>query len=109
MNAITRRRFIGILKGIGINKKAILFSYVYQATIYAALGIAVGMFLVFGVIKPYFAENPINFPFSDGILVATIPETLTRTAILLIATMIAGYIPARIVIKQNTLNAILGR
>ncbi|MBP6908418.1 MAG: FtsX-like permease family protein [Candidatus Pacebacteria bacterium] len=109
VNAITRRRFIGILKGIGINKKAILFSYVYQATIYAALGIAVGMFLVFGVIKPYFAENPINFPFSDGILVATLSGTIIRGVILLITTMIAGYIPARIVVKQNTLSAILGR
>lgn len=109
VNAITRRRYIGILKGIGINKQAILFSYMYQATIYASLGIIVGMVLIFGIIKPYFTENPINFPFSDGILVATLSGTFTRAFILLITTMIAGYIPARMVIKQNTLSAILGR
>lgn len=109
VNAITRRRYIGILKGIGINKKAILYSYMMQAIIYAVLGIILGIFLVFVIIKPYFAANPINFPFSDGILVATVPGTLQRALVLLVATIIAGYIPARIVVKQNTLSAILGR
>lgn len=109
VNAITRRRFIGILKGIGINRRAILYSYMYQAFIYALAGIAIGMVLVFFIIKPYFAAHPINFPFSDGILVATLPGTLIRGAILLVTTVIAGYIPARIVIRQNTLSAILGR
>lgn len=109
VNAITRRRYIGILKGIGINKSAILYSYIYQATLYASCGIALGMIVVFAFIKPYFAANPINFPFSDGILVATLSGSLGRAGILLITTMIAGYIPANIVIKQNTLSAILGR
>jgi putative ABC transport system permease protein len=109
VNAITRRRYIGILKGIGINKNAILYSYIYQATLYASAGIAIGMIIVFAFIKPYFTANPINFPFSDGILVATLSGSLGRAGILLITTMIAGYIPANIVIKQNTLSAILGR
>lgn len=109
VNAITRRRYIGILKGIGINKKAILYSYVYQAVIYATLGIIIGIILTFFLIKPYFTQNPINFPFSDGILVATFSGTLLRGGILLIATIFAGFIPARIVIRQNTLSAILGR
>lgn len=109
VNAITRRRYIGILKGIGIHRRAILYSYMYQAFIYASLGILLGMGLVFLLIKPYFLAHPINFPFSDGILVATLPGTIKRAVILLIATIIAGYIPARMVIKQNTLSAILGR
>ncbi len=109
VNAITRRRYIGILKGIGINRKAILYSYMYQAFIYAALGIILGMILVFGLIKPAIAANPIDFPFSDGILVATLSGTLIRGLILLVTTVIAGYIPAKIVIRQNTLSAILGR
>lgn len=109
VNAITRRRFIGILKGIGINRRAILYSYMLQAFIYALFGIAIGMVLVFALIKPYFTSNPIDFPFSDGILVATVPGTFLRGFILLITTVVAGYIPARIVIRQNTLSAILGR
>jgi putative ABC transport system permease protein len=109
VNAITRRRFIGILKGIGINKKAILYSYMFQALMYALVGTGIGMALVFGLIKPAIAAHPIDFPFSDGILVATLSGTLIRGAILLVTTVIAGYIPARIVVRQNTLSAILGR
>lgn len=109
VNAITRRRFIGILKGIGINRKAILYSYMMQAMIYALIGILAGMFLTFSLIKPAIAANPIDFPFSDGILVATLPGTINRAIVLLIATLIAGFIPARMVVKQNTLSAILGR
>ncbi len=109
VNAITRRRYIGILKGIGISRRSILLSYVYQSVFYAGLGSIVGMILVFGFIKPFFIANPIDFPFSDGILVATLPDTLRRVLILLVTTIIAGFIPARIVVKQNTLSAILGR
>lgn len=109
VNAITRRRFIGILKGIGITPRAITISYILQSIFYAVAGAVFGMVIVFALLKPFFDANPIDFPFSDGILVATIPGTFGRAFILLIATMVAGYIPARIVIKQNTLNAILGR
>jgi ABC-type lipoprotein release transport system permease subunit len=109
VNAITRRRYIGILKGIGISRRSILLSYVYQSVFYAGLGSIIGMILVFAFIKPAFIAHPIDFPFSDGILVATLPDTLKRVAILLITTIIAGFIPARIVVKQNTLSAILGR
>ncbi len=109
VNAITRRRYIGILKGIGITPRAIALSYMVQSIFYAVLGSLIGMGVVFFLLKPLFVAHPIDFPFSDGILVATVPGTFLRMFILLIATVIAGYIPARMVIKQNTLSAILGR
>lgn len=109
VNAITRRRYIGIMKGIGISSRAIEFSYIAQSIFYAVLGMTAGSIIVFLLLKPYFDANPINFPFSDGILVAEPVGTLIRSAILFIATIIAGYVPARIVVKQNTLDAILGR
>ena len=109
VNAITRRRFIGILKGIGINSQALEISYVIQSLFYALSGIIIGAIIVFAFLKPYIGAHPVNFPFSDGILVATVSGTMIRAIILLITTLIAGYIPARIVVKQNTLDAILGR
>ena len=109
VNAITRRRFIGILKGIGIAPRAIIISYIIQSLLYAIIGAGLGILLVFLFLKPFFDLHPIDFPFSDGILVATIDGTAIRTGILLLATIVAGYIPARIVIRQNTLSAILGR
>ncbi|OHA88396.1 MAG: hypothetical protein A2653_02405 [Candidatus Zambryskibacteria bacterium RIFCSPHIGHO2_01_FULL_43_25] len=109
INAITRRKYIGILKGIGIDKRAIEFSYVLISIFYAAVGIAVGLLVLYGFLVPYINVHPIQFPFSDGILVAEIPNTALRAVILLVVTLIAGYIPARIVVKQNTLDAILGK
>lgn len=109
VNAITRRKFIGILKGIGIDSIAIEFSYVLQSFFYAIIGISIGLLILYGFLVPFIEAHPIKFPFSDGILVAEIPNTATRAVTLIVATLIAGYIPARIVVKQNTLDAILGR
>lgn len=109
INAITRRKFIGILKGIGIEGKCIEFAYILQSLFYALFGTLIGMALVFLVLKPYFAAHPIDFPFSDGILVATWPGVMIRAFFLFLATLIAGYIPAKLVVRQNTLDSILGR
>jgi len=109
INAITRRKYIGIMKGIGVNATAIEMSYVFQSLIYALVGSIIGIFVVYGLLVPFFDKNPINFPFSDGILVAPIVGTSIRIALLIFTTVIAGYIPARIVVKKNTLNSILGR
>ena len=109
INAITRRKFIGILKGIGIRPWAIEFSYVFQSIIYAVLGSVIAIVLIYWVLVPYFQAHPLNFPFSDGILVAPVNGTAIRVVILIAATIIAGYIPARLIIKKNTLDSILGR
>ena len=109
INAITRRKFIGILKGIGIDSTAIEFSYILQSIFYATMGVLLGMMVLYGFLVPYVDAHPINFPFSDGIIVAEFPVILIRAGLLFLATVIAGYIPARLVVKQNTLDAILGR
>jgi putative ABC transport system permease protein len=109
INALARRRYIGILKGIGIDRRAIESAYVIQAGIYAILGSALGALITYGFLIGYFRANPINFPFSDGILVAPPEETFIRFVILFITTLIAGFIPAWMIVRGNTLNAILGR
>ncbi|MEK7605985.1 MAG: ABC transporter permease [Patescibacteria group bacterium] len=109
VNAITRRKYIGILKGIGIRAGAIELSYVVQSLLYAVVGAGIGMFITYVFLVPLFDAHPINFPFSDGILVAPLSGTLIRLTILLISTVVAGYIPAWMIIKRNTLDSILGR
>ena len=109
INALTRRKFIGILKGIGISGHAIEISYVFQSIFYALVGSALGLALVYGFLVPFVASHPIDFPFSDGILVAPLDETFFRVGLLVFATLIAGYIPARMIIRKNTLDSILGR
>jgi len=109
INALSRRRHIGILKGIGIERQVIEIAYVLQAAFYALAGSALGMLLTYGFLVGYFESNPIQFPFSDGILVAPVGETFIRFIVLFIITLIAGFIPAWMIVRQNTLNSILGR
>jgi putative ABC transport system permease protein len=109
INAITRRKYIGIMKAIGIDARAIEMSYVFQSLFYAVVGSSVGLLIVYGGLVPYFNAFPIQFPFSDGILVATLSGTAIRVALLVLTTAIAGYIPARIIVNKNTLDSVLGR
>ncbi len=109
INALSRRRQIGILKGIGIDRKAIEIAYVMQAAFYVIIGAGLGALITFGFLVGYFDRNPIDFPFSDGILVAEPLETFYRFIILFCITLLAGFMPAWLIVKQNTLNSILGR
>lgn len=109
INALTRRKFIGILKGIGINGKAIEISYVFQSIFYALCGSVIGLIIVYAVLVPFFIAHPIDFPFSDGILSAPLGQTLLRMGLLVLTTVIAGYVPARMIVRKNTLDSILGR
>ena len=109
VTAITSKKSIGILKGIGISPVAIEISYILQALFYSGIGSFLGAFILYGYLVPYFNANPIEFPFADGILLAEPADAIFRTTILFIATALAGYRPARIVVNQNTLDAILGK
>lgn len=109
INAITRRKFIGILKGIGITGRAIEISYIFQSVFYALIGSGLGLAVVYGFLVPFVAAHPIDFPFSDGILVAPLDATFFRVGLLVVSTVVAGYIPARMIIRKNTLDSILGR
>ena len=109
VTAITKQKYIGILKGIGISSTSIELSYIFQSLFYSFIGSGLGLIILYGVLVPYFNANPIDFPFSDGIIVADYDETFVRTIVLFVTTIVAGYIPARYIVQKNTLDAILGR
>ena len=109
INALSRRRHIGILKGIGVQRNAIEIAYVLQAAFYALTGSLLGAIVTYGFMVPYFDKNPIQFPFSDGILSADPESTFWKFIVLFVVTLIAGFLPAWIIVRQNTLNSILGR
>jgi putative ABC transport system permease protein len=109
INAISRQRQIGILKGIGIEQRVIEVAYILQAAFYAITGSIIGVIITYGFLVGYFDRNPIDFPFSDGILVAEPLSTLYRFLILFAVTLVAGFLPAWLIVKKNTLNSILGR
>ena len=109
VNAVTRRKYIGILKGIGISRRAIEISYVIQALFYAIAGILISSALALWLFVPYFDLHPINYPIAPGSLAITSTDLLIRGIILTITSFISGFLPAWLVTRQNTLDAILGR
>ena len=109
INAITRRKFIGILKGIGISGEAIEIAYLFQSLFYAAIGSGIGLLVLYGFLVPYFGAHPIVLPISNAIIVAPVADTMLRILLLVVATLIAGYLPARMIVRKNTLDSILGR
>lgn len=109
INALSRRRQIGILKAIGITRRTIEYAYITQATFYAVAGSALGIAITYFILIPYFLENPINFPFSYASLSIQADDMFIRASALLVVTLIAGFVPAWMITRQNTLNSILGR
>lgn len=106
---VTRQRFIGILKAIGISGEIIITSYVMLSFFFATIGSIIGSTLVFGFIKPYFDANPLDFPFSDGILFISANEFIFSLVLLFVATVLAGLIPAKLIVRKNTLDLMFGR
>lgn len=109
VNAITRRKYIGIMKGIGISARAIEISYVIQSLFYAFSGILFSSIIINWFLAPWFDLHPLKFPVTEGKLAITTGGLIIRGCILVATAFISGYVPARIVTKQNTLDAILGR
>ncbi len=109
VNAITRRKYIGIMKGIGISARSIEVSYVMQSLFYALSGIIFSSLIIIWFLAPWFDIHPLKFPVTEGKLAVTTSGLVMRGLILTLTAFISGYVPARMVTKQNTLDAILGR
>ncbi len=109
VNAISHRKYIGILKAIGIKSESIILSYVLQGFFYTVLGIIFGSIILFGFLIPYFNAHPIDLPFADTSIYVSQPYATDRIIILLIVSIVSGLIPARLITNENTLDAILGR
>lgn len=109
INALTRRRQIGIMKAVGVTEFAIEFSYICQALFYVLAGSLLALAIIFLGLKPYIDAHPIDTPFATIVLVADPVNVLFKFLLVIIVSIFAGYLPARIIVSTNTLNAILGR
>jgi putative ABC transport system permease protein len=107
INTVYRRRQIGILKAIGIDRSIIIKSYIFQALFIFAIGTIIGCFFLLLILQ-LLAANPIVFP---GGPVAPVVDSMLiiRSMISLLAvSLIAGYVPAWITTKEDILSAIRG-
>jgi len=108
VNAISKRRQIGILKAIGIKQGIIVLSYTFQSLFFSACGVAVGSAVVFLGLDPYLRANPILLPFGQlHLTFSSLGIVLSITSIL-VAGIIAGVVPSWRVARQNIISAIWG-
>ncbi len=108
INAIHKRRQIGILKAIGIKQKIIVFSYLFQAIFYTAVSLGVGSLFIFGLLYPLFLKYPLDVDFGKVSLVFTWVEILASTTSFAVTGVLAGIIPSALVAKEDILTAIWG-
>jgi putative ABC transport system permease protein len=108
INVSHRKRQIGILRAIGINRGVVLLSYLIQALLYAVLGIIFGGILLGYVIKPYFDGHPIDLPI--GLVSLVIDSGTVRLGIfgLIAAAILAGIIPVINITRESIIKAIWG-
>jgi putative ABC transport system permease protein len=108
INALNKRRQIGVLSAIGIDRSSIIISFVIQAFFFASCGIAIGAALIYGLVLPYFGAHPLDVAAGD--VRPSVQSKLLVFAItsFLSAGIVAGFLPAWRVAKTNLLKAIWG-
>ena len=97
------------MKAVGVAEFAIEFSYICQALFFVIVGSLFATALVFLIIKPIISAHPIDTPFAKIVLSAEPVTIATKFMLVFVISILAGYLPARLIVKTNTLNAILGR
>jgi putative ABC transport system permease protein len=102
-----RKKQIGILKAIGIEKSSLLFAYAFQSLIYGVIGIVFGL-LIFFAILTYFEQNPLET--SLGFLAPYLgfEVIVVNCVLIVIVSLIGGIVPAQLTLKQNIIKAIWG-
>jgi len=100
IKTINSRRQIGILKAIGVDKEVIMHNYGFQVIILAILGIILGIFLTL-LLAVYMAYHPIVTPEWSASLYLTPMDLITNSLILFVAAIIAGYVPAYQVSRED--------
>jgi len=108
INAVGKRRQIGILKAIGIKENIIVYSYVIQALFFVFCGVIVGLLIVYYIVTPLLHIYPIMLPFGPLQLSFGMRLAAEGIAAFCVAGFLAGLIPARLVAREDILKAIWG-
>jgi putative ABC transport system permease protein len=108
INVSHRRRQIGILRAIGVNRGVVMLSYLLQAFLYATLGIIFGGLLLGYGIKPYFDSHPLDLPI--GLITLVIDSSSITSSILwlFVAAILAGLIPVLHITSESIIKSIWG-
>jgi putative ABC transport system permease protein len=100
IKTINSRKQIGILKAIGVDKEVIMHNYGFQVIILAILGIILGIVIAL-LLALYMAIHPIVTPEWSATLYLTPMDLVMNSLILFFAALVAGYVPAYQVSRED--------
>jgi putative ABC transport system permease protein len=100
IKTINSRKQIGILKAIGVDKEVIMHNYGFQVIILAVLGIILGIIITL-MLAVYMTYHPVVTPAWSATLYITPLDLLINSVILFIAAIVAGYVPAYQVSRED--------
>lgn len=106
VNAIGKRRQIGIMKAIGIKKEIVILTYVFQSLFYALCGVAIGHLFVFHALTPLLVRFPIDVVFGKLTLEHNDMTTLAGMVSLVVASFFAGLMPSWSIARSDILKSI---
>jgi putative ABC transport system permease protein len=104
IKTINSRKQIGILRAIGVDKEVIMHNYGMQVVILAVMGIFFGALLTF-ILSIYMTAHPIVTPEWQATLYLTPMDYVTNSLILFLASVVAGYVPAWQVSREDIQSA----
>ncbi len=108
VSIVNKRRQIGILKAIGMKESTIILSFIMQAIFYAIIGIIIGVSIILFIVRPFFINNPLDFPVGWVSLKITFNIIKISNISLMVAALIGGFIPAFRGTKESILDTIWG-
>lgn len=108
VSIVNKRRQIGILKAIGMKESTIILSFVMQAIFYAIVGIIIGVSIILFIVRPFFIDNPLDFPVGWVSLKITFNIIRISNISLIIAALIGGFIPAFRGTRESILDTLWG-
>lgn len=108
VDLVNRRRQIGIERAIGIRTSAIVAGYCIKATVYAILGIALGVVLFRFAVVPLVAAHPFHFPNGPVTLSPSAREMIRDGVLLALVAVLAAFVPAYRSVRIKILDAIWG-
>lgn len=101
ISIINKKKIIGIIKAIGINKNIIKLSFILQNLFTVILGVILGVILLYAFAVPYFQAHPLNFPFSLVMLDVKIKYITMNIIALILVSIVAALASVRGIVNKN--------
>ena len=105
INTARKKRIIGVLKAIGMQKNEIMMVFLFESLLFGIIGTLIGAGIVY-VALFYLSLNPILLPLGALVPVLYTETAVISAAILIVSSVIAGYLPARMASRQEILETI---